>query len=251
VAAGAPVTSISSKPRAEAPAVLDALLPLCAALIALTFAGLLLRGRRSGAKVLWAIGFALFGVAATCEAVAQRSGWTPGLFRAYYLAGGVLTVAYLGAGSAWLLLPKRWRDVLLGGLAVATAAATVTVALAPVSQVALAATAHGRPPVNSALGGHAFLWAIALNSFGTFFLVGGSLYSILRRQRVRPNVWICAGALIVGLSTGLSRADSYSLVYAGQLLGIALMFSGFAFVGKRPAPRRRPRPATVGHPLPG
>jgi hypothetical protein len=57
---------------------------------------------------------------------------------------------------------------------------------------------------------------------------------------VRPNLWIGAGAIVVGLSTGLSRADSYSLVYAGQLLGIALMFSGFAFVGKKPARRRTP-----------
>src|SRR5947208_1591669 len=54
---------------------LDSLLPLCAALIAFAFATMLLR-RRSGAKVLWAIGFALFGVAAACEAVAQRPGWT-------------------------------------------------------------------------------------------------------------------------------------------------------------------------------
>ncbi len=51
-------------------------------------------------------------------------------------------------------------------------------------------------------------------------------------------------------STGLSRADSYSLVYAGQLLGIALMFSGFAFVGKKPAPRRRSGPVPVAQPLP-
>jgi hypothetical protein len=41
--------------------------------------------------------------------------------------------------------------------------------------------------------------------------------------------------VVVAMATGLSRADSYSLVYAGQLLGIALMFSGFAFVGKEPA----------------
>jgi hypothetical protein len=248
VRAGAPVTAISSRPRATAPAVLDSLLPLCAALVALAFAVLLLRSlfrRPSGEKALWAAGFALFGLAAACEAVAQRAGWSPGLFRMYYLAGGVLTVAYLGGGSAWLLLPKRGRDVLLGGLLAATAAAVVTVALAPVSSTVLAATAHGRPPANSALGGHAFLWAIALNSFGTLFLVGGSLYSILRRRRVRPNVWIGAGALIVALATGLSRADSYAFVYAGQLLGIALMFSGFAFVGKKPAPRPQPRPRAV------
>src|SRR5207302_9185345 len=236
---GGPVTAISSRPRAKAPAILDALLPLCAALVALAFAFLLLRSllrRPSGEKALWAAGFVLFGIAAGCEASAQRAGWSPGLFRTYYLAGGVLTVAYLGGGSAWLLLPKRGRDVLLGALLAATAAAAVTVALAPVSQGVLAATEDGRPPVNSALGGHAFLWAIGLNSFGSLFLIGGSLYSILRRQRIRPNVWIGSGALVVAMATGLSRAGSYNFVYAGELLGIALMFSGFAFVGKKPAP---------------
>jgi hypothetical protein len=245
---GAPVTAISSRPRATAPAILDALLPLCAAFVALAFAGLLLRSllrRPSGEKALWAAGFLLFATAAACEAVAQRAGWSPALFRTYYLAGGVLTVAYLGGGSAWLLLPRRGRDILLGALLAATAAAAVAVALAPVSQTVLDATAHGRPPANSALGGHAFLWAIALNSFGSAFLIGGSLYSILRRQRVRPNVWIGGGALVVALATGLSRAGSYNLVYAGELLGIALMFSGFAFVGKKPAPtvsKAAPRP---------
>ena len=248
VPAGQPVTAISSKPRAKAPAILDALLPLCAAFVALAFAGLLLRSllrRPSGALALWAVGFVLFATAAACEAVAQRAGWSPALFRTYYLAGGVLTVAFLGGGSAWLLLPKRGRDAFLGSLLVATVAAAVTVALAPVSQTVLAATAHGRPPANSALGGHAFLWAIALNSVGSAFLIGGSLYSILRRQRVRPNVWIGGGALVVALATGLSRAGSYNLVYAGELVGIALMFSGFAFVGKKPAPtasRAEPRP---------
>ena len=84
--------SASGRTRA-APAVLDALLPLCASLLALAFAAMLLRSflrRRSGEKVLWGCGFLLFAVAAACEAVAQRSGWSPGLFRTYYLAGGVL-----------------------------------------------------------------------------------------------------------------------------------------------------------------
>jgi hypothetical protein len=239
----AAVTAISSRPHAEAPAVLDALLPLCAAMVALAFAALLLRSllrRRSGEKVLWGLGFTLFAVAAACEALAQRLGWSPALFKTYYLAGGVLTVAYLGAGSAWLLLPKRARDALVGGLTVATLAAVATVALAGVDGTALAATAHGRPPANGALVGHAFLWAVGLNSFGSLFLIGGSLYSIVRRQRVRPNLWIGSGAIVVALATGLSRAGSYSLVYVGELVGITLMFAGFAFVGKQAARSRQP-----------
>ena len=249
VAPGAPVTAVSNRPDEGAPAVADAFPPIAAALLAATFAFLLLRSfrrRPGGEKALWGIGFALFAVAATAEALAQRLGWTPGLFRTYYLAGGVLTVAYLGSGSAWLLLPRRGRDILLGGLAVATAAAIVTVAVTPVVPAALAATATGHPPPNSALAGHAFIWAIALNSLGTLALVGGSCLSILRRQRIRANVWIASGALCVAAATGLSRAGDTSLVYLGELVGIAVMFCGFTLTG--PMPKRvksAPRPAVV------
>jgi hypothetical protein len=77
---------------------------------------------------------------------------------------------------------------------------------------------------------------------GTLALVGGSLYSILRRRRVSANAWIASGALIVALATGLSRTGDYSLVYLGQLVGISLMFCGFTFVGRKvePVPARRP-----------
>jgi hypothetical protein len=244
---GQSVTSISVNDHRSVPAVADAVPPVAAALVALLFAGLLARSfsqRPAGQKALWGAGFLLFAAAATSEAVAQRLGWRPALFRVYYLAGGVLTVAYLGAGSAWLLLPPRARDALVGALATATAAAGVTVLLGPVDSHLLAATASGRPPANGALGGHAFLWAIALNSLGSLFLIGGSLYSIARRQRVRANLWIGGGALVVALATGLSRTGVYSFVYLGELVGISLMFAGFTFVSDRrraPAQASRPR----------
>jgi hypothetical protein len=245
---GAPVTPISSGSRQSVPAVADAVLPVAAALLAALFTILLLRSFRSrpaGQKALWAAGFAFFAVATTCEAIAQRAGWSPALFRSYYLAGGVLTVGYLGAGSAWLLLPRRGRDLLLGGLAVATLAAVIAVALASVDAHLLAVTPSGRPPENGALGGHAFLWAVAFNSLGTLTLVGGSLYSIVRRRRVSANVWIASGAVVVALATGMSRAGDYSLVYLGQLVGIALMFSGFTFAGRKPQPAAARRPEQV------
>jgi hypothetical protein len=245
---GAPTTAISSDQSGPVPAVADALLPLAATLVALLFSAILLAGfvrRPAGQKAFWGVGFALFGIAALAEALAQRTGWTPGLFRTYYLAGGVLTVACLGAGSAWLVLPPRARDLLLGALATAAVAATVTVAIAPVDGEALSATASGRPPVNSAMGGQAAAWAIVLNTFGTIFLIGGSLYAILRRRRVRANAWIACGAMVVALATGMSRAGDYSFVYVGELVGISMMFAGFRFPG---VPRKTavPRPEGAG-----
>jgi hypothetical protein len=247
---GRPVTAIATNSGRSSPAVASALLPVAATLVAALFSLLLLRShhrRPAGQKLLWAAGFLLFAVAAGSEAIAQGSGWSEGLFRAYYLAGAVLSVGYLGAGSAWLHLSRRARDLLVGALAVATAAAAISVLLAPVDVGALTATASGRPPANDVLGGHAFLWAVALNTFGSIFLIGGALYSIVRRQRVRASVWIGSGALVLALSTSMSRAGEYSLMYLGELIGIALMFGGFTLANARvhgpahpvPPPSRR------------
>jgi hypothetical protein len=116
----------------------------------------------------------------------------------------------------------------------------VAVALAPVHASMLAHPPGGGPPTDGALGGHAFIWAIALNSFGTAFLLGGSLYSLARRRRVRANAWIASGALVLALSTSMTRAGEYSLVYLGELVGIALMFAGFNLTG---GGARKPQPA--------
>jgi hypothetical protein len=236
---GAAASPIAGPSDRAAPAVFDALLPVAAALVAAMFAALLLRSlvqRRGGQKALWGLGFAFFAVAAACEALAQSSGWSGALFRGYYLCGGVLTVAYLGAGSAWLYLRPRARDVMVGALALATVAAAVTVGLAPVHAADLAATASGRPPPNGAIGGGAAVWAVALNSFGTLWLVGGALRSVLRRQRVRQSLWIGGGALVLAAATSMSRAGDYSLMYLGELVGITAMFYGFVL------PQRAARP---------
>ena len=241
---GEAATAISGNRNGHAPQVARALLPLAAALLAFVFGGRLLvswRRRPAAQKLFWALGFACFGLAAASEALAFRHGWNAALFRLYYVAGGMLTVAFLGAGSAWLLLPRRARDVMLGGLVVASVSAVVAVLLAPVDVSTLAVAASGRPPSDHALGGHGFLWAIALNSAGTLALVGGSLLSIFRRQRVRANVWIASGALCVAAATGLSRAGDVSLVYVGEFVGIALMFCGFTL----PAPTARRAPESA------
>ena len=127
-------------------------------------------------------------------------------------------------------------------------AAVASVLLAPVHAETLAATPSGRPPANGALGGHAFLWAVVLNSFGTVFLVGGALYSIARRQRVRASLWIGGGALVLALSTSMSRAGDYSFMYLGELVGHrADVLRLHARGSNEPAGGRRARlPAAAG-----
>ena len=90
------------------------------------------------------------------------------------------------------------------------------------------------------------LTTVALNTVGTAFLIGGSLWSIARRRRVVQNLWIGSGAAVVALSTGLTRAGDTSFVYLGELIGIALMFTGFRLAD---APPTRADPRAAAHRL--
>ena len=135
---GSPATRLGASDRRRAPAPLSPRSsPCCSSSSSRDRIG---AGRREEAALGSRLCF--FAVATACEAVAQRTGWSPALFRSYYLAGGVLTVVYLGAGSAWLLLRPRARDVLLGALAVGRSRRPLSVWLAPVDERVLATTAR-------------------------------------------------------------------------------------------------------------
>jgi hypothetical protein len=81
---------------------MEAILAFGAALVALRLAGLLAarwRQRRRPQLALWSAGLATYALGAAAIAWGAAGGWNEGVFRAYYLFGGLLTAALLGAGS--------------------------------------------------------------------------------------------------------------------------------------------------------
>lgn len=89
----------------------SALLPSATSLLAFAFAAALLdqwRERRHGFQLAWTIGMVLYGVGAGAEALAAIGGWSDPLYRAWYLAGAILTPAWLGLGTALLLARTRF-----------------------------------------------------------------------------------------------------------------------------------------------
>jgi hypothetical protein len=224
-------------------------LPLLTSLIAVGLAarlgGSAVR-RFTPAKPFWALGLLLFAAGAAAEAYGVADGWGEVSFKAYYLAGGCLTVAFLGAGSAWLALPRDLALVVTGALAAAAAGATVTVLLADVDATLLAAAPVHEPPANDALTGHAFLWAVVLNGAGTVLLIGAALVSLIARRRVRANVLVIAGVALVAVSGTLTRLGSYGYVFVGQMLGLVLLAAGFELATRRRSGASRPRRRGLG-----
>jgi len=218
------------------PAVVPLVTALVAAGLAARVGGSAVR-RFAPAKALWALGLAMFAIAAAAEAYGAADGWGPASFRVYYLAGGCLTVGFLGAGSAWLALPRDAALLVTGGLAVAVVGATVSVLAADLSSLA-AYGGHLKPPPNDTLTGHAFLWAIGINTVGTLLVVGSSLASIVRGRRVTGNVLLLAGVAALAGSGALTRVGDESLVITGQICGIVLLAVGFELAERAPGARR-------------
>ena len=86
-------------------------LPLLAALLASLFAILLVDQwlrRRRPYQLAWAVGVAMFGVAALAEVLGTASGWNGVLFRLWYLTGALWVAAWLGLGTMLLLSRTRF-----------------------------------------------------------------------------------------------------------------------------------------------
>ena len=229
------------------------LLPFSSTLVTAAFAAAVLsrHARRGGTHLLfWGIGLILYGLGTFSEAFLGLV-WSPLILRVWYICGAMLTAAWLGQGTLYLLVRKPGvANGFAIGLAIASGAAIVSVFLAPMTDavynVSLPASIQYkaimvRGPLMTTL-------TILLNIYGTVLLVGGALYSafLFRRKRVLAhrvfaNVLIAAGALMPASAGTFIKLGLADWLYLSELLGAALMFTGFL---QATSPQPAPKPAT-------
>ena len=171
------------------------------------------RERRSTHLLAWSAGLAAYALGTAAIAWGSAAGWNDGVFRAYYLFGGLLTAPLLGAGS------------LLGvGVRIAGPVVLVYAGLAAGVAVAepLAATVSGTelPEAQEYLDFlPARLLALVGNVAGTVALVGVTL-TTLRRRPVGNSLLLAGFALAaVGSAvSGLGVIGSSAFVAAAAVL---------------------------------
>ncbi len=199
---------------------MDVLVPFAAALLSLRLAALVVRrqrARHAPELVAWAASLACFAAGSAALAWGAAAGWDDRSFRVYYLFGGLLTAALLGAGSL-LRIGRRW-------------AAPVVLFYAGVA-VGVALGVPIDPPVTGGsipdASAHLDLFparALALlgNVAGTLAAVGIALAGIRRRPvgngLIVAGVAIAAaGSALAGLGQGggsLFTAAAAALLYGG------------------------------------
>lgn len=217
---------------------MDALLALAATLVSLRLSADLLRRyheRRTPELAAWGAALASFALGSAALAWGAAAGWDDRSFRVYYLFGGLLSAALLGAGSL-LRVGRRWA----GPLALAYAGLAVGVVLAmpltsPVSGDSIPeAQAHLDWFPARAL-------AVAGNSLGTLAAVTVALLGIRRRP-------LGTGLVLAGLAVAALGSAAAGLGEAGSALFSAaaavLLYLGFVLPTRRAS---TPEAADGGH----
>lgn len=215
-------------------------LPLVSALVSFVFAFFVFRRYlvRHGTYLLfWAIGMVFYGIGGLCEAYYSILGWSPLIFRMWYLFGAVLVAAWLGQGTVYLLVKKPMVATILTVLLVlGSLYAAFRVFGAQLDPTLMTSSLH----TGSELSGKAITSAGVrsltpiFNVYGTVTLVGGALYSayIFWRKRVLlhrtlGNILIATGALLPAFGGTFSRMGIPGALYLSELLGAILLFVGF------------------------
>lgn len=199
---------------------MEALLAFGAALLSLRLAGLLLarwRARRQASLLAWSAGLAAYALGAAAIAAGAAGGWNEGWFRVYYLFGGLLTAALLGAGSLLLAGVRVAAPVALVYAGLATGIAVAAPLEAPVSGTEI-------PEAQAHLDLFpARVLAIVGNVAGSVALVGVAVAGL--RRRPLGNALLLAGFAVAALGSalaGLGAAPTAAFVAAGA----ALLYAG-------------------------
>jgi hypothetical protein len=225
-------------------------LPVFSTLLSFLFAGVVLRRflKKGGRHLaMWAIGLFFYGLGTLTEVILSLA-FNEALLKAWYLSGAMLTAAWLGQGTFYLLIRKtRIVNGFLIGLSILSVASIILIGLSPLTNAV--GSYITSQPVSSQYkeiltrSGLVTLLTIVLNIYGTLLLVGGALYSAYlfwRKQillnRVIGNLFIAAGALSPALAGSFVKAGLVDMLYWSELVGVALMLIGFQFaVASRPA----------------
>jgi hypothetical protein len=230
---------------------LNAALPALSCGLAATCSALVLEQwlrRRHDFQLVWGAGMLWYAAGAATEAWGAAFGWSAGLYRAWYLAGGLMVAAYLGAGTVCLLSRSRFgyfaaASVLAGGALAAAlsgrypgSAETAADVLGGAILVALTlgiATARHR-----GLAGRVLLAGLGLATVACTALV-------LRAPLAGPGYALdsLTGAPVGSAMPGYVRVLSGPLNVGGALCLVGgAAFSAYVYMPKRRLLRRRRLP---------
>ncbi len=209
--------------------------------------------QRSGMHLLlWAIGLVFYGLGTLSEVILGLT-FNPLVLKLWYLTGAMLTAAWLGMGTVFLLIRKgNTAKTLTWVLAAISLLALGLIVAAPVLSTSYDVSAPASEQYKDIISrnGLMIFLTILLNIYGTITMVGGAIYSAflfwrkkVLANRMFGNILIAAGALAPAMAGSFVKAGLVDVLYVSEFVGAVLMYAGFIL-----ATAARPEPATTAAP---
>lgn len=190
-------------------------------------------------QLLWTLGIASFAVAVTADTVARaQGGWGDGGYRIWYFFGAMHGVTLLGHGTLMLLNKQPWTQRLLEVIVVMMIVSAVIIINAPIDFKLLESPFEPKgtafPDISQMGFATPRFWTIPFNLYGTFWLVGGALYSSLtlwrsHRPRAIGTLLIAVAGFVLATVSSLNRFGIDYLEAIGRMIGVTILFVGFLF----------------------
>jgi len=210
--------------------------------------------RRAPHFLFWGIGLAMFGLGSFSE-VYLSLGWNRAVFVMWYLFGAILNPAWIGQGTLYLLVRRRWVHIVTGILILASLVSAGLMLSIPIDasgfHLGMPISQQYKAIIPSSSFSLILIPTIIFGTDGLVLLVGGALYSafLFWRKHVLPNrvignVLIAVGALSVATASELTHLGYGQFLYVGELLAAILMFIGF-MTAARPQPEEAVQPAVA------
>jgi hypothetical protein len=200
----------------------DVLLAFAAALLSLRLAAQLARrwrARRRPELAAWTGSLLAYAAASAALAWGAAAGWSGAAFRVYYLAGGLLTAALLGAGSLLLVGRRIAGPLALLWVGLATGVMLAVELSEPVSGSTI-------PAAQDHLDFFpARLLAVVGNSVGTLAAIGVAAATI--RRRPLGNALLLAGIALAALGSALAGLGVAGTAFFAAVAAL-LLYGGFA-----------------------
>ncbi|HCD51628.1 MAG TPA: hypothetical protein DEQ34_04215 [Balneolaceae bacterium] len=181
----------------------------------------------------WTIGVITYAAGTTVESIHTIYGWSPFVFKAWYIAGAFLGGVPLAQGTIYLLMKKKTADILTSILVVVLIISSILVILSPLDETV----------VSEKLNGNVLEWTFIryitpfINIYAVIFLVGGAFYSAWKyfknrefRGRFWGNVLIAIGGILPGIGGTMTKMGHTYVLYVTELLGILFIFAGYQVI---------------------
>jgi hypothetical protein len=184
--------------------------------------------QRGAALRVWSVALAQFAIGSGALTWGIAFGWTPSVYRVFYLFGAVLNVGWLGLGTLWLVWYRSAALVATFVLTLVSLWVTVVVVTAELlPQAATALSVHQLPAARDVMPVLARNLSRWFSITGSVVVLAGLGMSLALKRNVVGLWLLAAGVVVAGISSEFARAGFVTVFSVGLAVGIGLMYTGF------------------------